>query len=120
MAAPLTAKFNMTLHWIPSHLDFGYGIAGNEAADVLASAAARESRRQDHVNPNKSLGSMFVHKCLRHEAARLVHNIEQMFPRDDQDDNDSDRHDPTASPCAVPMVAPAAGGKSGGVDGAAI
>ncbi len=115
MAAPLTAKFEMTLHWIPSHLDFGYSIAGNEAADVLASTAAREGRRQDYVNPDESFGSMFIHKCLRHEAARL----EQMFPRDDQDDH-SDRHDPTASPCAVLMIALAAGGKSGVVDGEAI
>ncbi len=105
-AAPLTANFKMTLHWIPSHLNFCHWIAGNEVTDVLAGAAACEGRRQDYENPDKSLDSLFVNKCLRHEAAKLVHDIDQMFPRDDDHDDG-----PTGCQCAVPKVATAAGGK---------
>ncbi len=122
-AAPLTARanFTMTLHWIPSHLNFGHKIAGNEVAGVLAGAAANEGRRQDYENPDKSLDTLLVHKCLRHEAAKLVHDIDKMFPHDDDDQDDHQHHHsqngPTACPCAVPKVATAAGGKPGGLDG---
>ena len=123
MAAPLTANFTITLHWIPSHLNFGHKIAGNEVADVLAGAAASEGRRQDYENPDKSLDSLLIHKCLRQEAAKLVHDIDQMFPRDDDQDDHQHHHSqngPTACPCAVPKVATAAGGKPGGLGGDAI
>ena len=110
----------------PSHLKFGCKIDGNEAADVLAGAAAGEGRRQDYVNPDKSLDNLFINRRLRHEAAKLVHDIERMFPRDDESDkDDSDGNSlngPTARPCAVPTVAASAVvvGKPGAVGGLAI
>ncbi len=76
---------------------------------ALDGDAAMEGRRQNYENPDKSLGGWTVHKCLRREAARLVHDIDKLFPRD------FSKNGPTVRPCEVPKVASATGGKPGAV-----
>ena len=73
------------MHWIPSHLgelctprDGRLAIAGNEAADGLAGAAAREARRQQYEH--SPLDTRHVYTHIAREAARLVHSVERLFP----------------------------------------
>ena len=99
-------KYEFILHWIPSHLDRAgkeFEIHGNTVADSLAREAALLSRSTSYVCPQNGLDNIKVHKEIMSATARLVHDIEKLFPRE---------HGPASSTCEVPSYEVKPGGKS--------
>ena len=104
LAANMRYKF--ILHWIPSHLDrmgAPYKIHGNMVADTLERQAALMSREMSYKCPQNGLDSMKLHKDIMDATARLVHDIEKLFPRE---------HGPASLTCEVASQEVKPGGKS--------
>ena len=81
-------NYDVFLNWIPSHLGDQctprapeLEIEGNGAADNLAKKGALNGRKAKYNNPDVSLESWIVYKSIIHEAARLVFDVERLFPR---------------------------------------
>ena len=89
------SKYNFIIHWIPSHLDKQFSefeIHGNSIADKEAQSAALRGRESKYDHPEKGLDDLGVHKTIMSETARLVHDIQNLFPRE---------HGPASMTCEV-------------------
>ena len=88
IAVPLSEKYEMITHWIPSHLDkesFGqYRIIGNEIADRLAKQGRRESARGNTGETNINT----ARKAIMTRTADLLWQIKQKFNSDGPSSDD--------------------------------
>ena len=75
-------KYEFVMHWIPSHLEGPFEIAGNSTVDKLAKKAAQKGRENKYECKEVGLDNLNVHKSVMNAAARLVHDIEKLFPRE--------------------------------------
>ena len=75
-------KYEFVMHWIPSHLEGPFEIAGNSTVDRLAKNAAQKGRENKYECKEVGLDNLNVHKSVMNAAARLVHDIEKLFPRE--------------------------------------
>ncbi len=75
-------KYEFVMHWIPSHLNGLFEIEGNSTVDKLAKKAAINGRENKYENKEVGLDNLDVHKSVMNAAARLVHDIEKLFPRE--------------------------------------
>ena len=69
-----------------------YEIHGNSIADKEAQSAALRGRESKYDHPEKGLDDLGVHKTIMSETARLVHDIQSLFPRE---------HGPASMTCEV-------------------
>ena len=75
-------KYEFVMHWIPSHLEGMFEIKGNSTVDKLAREAALTGRENKYECDEVGLDNLNVHKSVMNAAARLVHDIEKLFPRE--------------------------------------
>ena len=69
-----------------------YEIHGNSIADKEAQSAALRGRESKYEHPESGLDDLGIHKTIMNEAARLVHDIQSLFPRE---------HGPASLTCEV-------------------
>ena len=86
--AARSTNCDVHVNWIPSHLGDECTprspeceIEGNAAADTLAKRAALQGRETQYENPDKSLDTWNTYQSIIREAARLVFDVERLFPR---------------------------------------
>ena len=59
-----------------------FEIHGNSIADKEAQSAALRGRESKYEHPESGLDDLGVHKTIMNETARLIHDIQSLFPRE--------------------------------------